>query len=96
MDTSITNEAEEIDAARQAASEPTGAPASDDGEQDASVPSTINVSNLASSNFFVCRISPLEVPIGPPVSDSICKSYNGSGASIFAHSRTEIVHRLNT
>jgi segregation and condensation protein A len=47
MDTSITNEAEEIDAARQAASEPTGAPASDDGEQDASVPSTINVAGAA-------------------------------------------------
>ena len=47
MDTSITNEAEEIDAAPQAVIEPAGAPPSDDGEQDAGTPGTINVAGAA-------------------------------------------------
>jgi segregation and condensation protein A len=47
MDTSITNEAEEIDAAPQAVAEPAGDPGLDDGEQDAGVPSTINVAGAA-------------------------------------------------
>jgi len=47
MDTSITNEAEEIGAAQPAVTEPTGEPALDAGGQDAGAPSTINVAGAA-------------------------------------------------
>jgi segregation and condensation protein A len=47
MDTSITNEAEEIGAAQPAVTEPTGEPALDADGQDAGAPSTINVAGAA-------------------------------------------------
>src|SRR6266487_1273086 len=47
MDTSITNEAEESDAAQPAVTEPTGDLASDDSGPDAGVSSTINVAGAA-------------------------------------------------
>src|SRR5438128_5944184 len=47
MDTRITNEAGEIDAAQQAVTEPAGERALDDGGEDAGAPSTINVAGAA-------------------------------------------------